>query len=80
MSRKEKAKKFNLTKEFRSTKQYIAQSLQTLAYAKRIKKCPPPLFCITIAIIQITVFILSSFEVKGFDGLTPVEVYLDFNW
>jgi len=56
-----------------SKKEYIFSCLKTIAYAKNVKKCPPPLFNLIISIIQVVLFScynagaleLSSLEFKS---------------
>ena len=53
----------------RSKKKYISRSLRTLAYAKNIRKCPPPLFHVIISCLQILVFTLDKLKIKQVDNL-----------
>ena len=68
------------SKLFRSLKKYIRESLKTLAYAKDIKKCPPPLLNLTLSLVQIVIFTIScvSYEVVEylqFERDNPAEVW-----
>eukprot|EP00092_Neocalanus_flemingeri_P004578 GFUD01004929.1.p1 GENE.GFUD01004929.1~~GFUD01004929.1.p1 ORF type:complete len:394 (+),score=63.11 GFUD01004929.1:125-1306(+) len=55
----------------REMKDYIAKSLKTVAFAKNIKKCPPPLFIPLLSILQIILFTNNNYEVSDMEHHDP---------